>query len=95
MHKHKDASVPQPYTIGRLRRGSAKPWGILLAGAAATTLLFLVPLLGFLLFLALWVLAFGMIAVSGLGASPHWLPTLFSPRAGQPDPLSPHSSGSR
>ncbi|MCH7766834.1 MAG: hypothetical protein IH789_00780 [Acidobacteria bacterium] len=52
MHKHKGASVPQPYTIGRLRHGSAKPWGILLAGAT----------------------------VSGLGASPHWLPTLFSRR---------------
>ncbi len=68
------------HLIGRLGRGSAKPWGILLAGAAATTLLLLLPLLGFLLFLALWVLAFGMIAVSGLGASPHWLPTLFSRR---------------
>ncbi|MFQ5695912.1 MAG: hypothetical protein ACE5HB_07980 [Terriglobia bacterium] len=66
--------------LGALRVGRERPGAALLAGAAATSLLFLLPVVGLLWLLALFALGPGMVAVSGLGSNPHWLPNLFRRR---------------
>lgn len=66
--------------VGTLGARSRHPWGVLVAGAAGTTLLLLLPLIGFLLLMAVLVLGFGIVAVSGLGSSPDWLPARFARR---------------
>ncbi|MFQ5777716.1 MAG: hypothetical protein ACE5IP_06880 [Terriglobia bacterium] len=66
--------------VGTLGARSRHPWGVLVTGAAGTTLLLLLPLIGFLLLLAVFVLGFGIVAVSGLGGSPDWLPARFARR---------------
>jgi len=59
--------------LGRLAVRRGGPLGALVPGVIATTLLLIIPVVGFGTLLVLVVLAVGMGSVSGLGAASSWL----------------------
>jgi len=77
------------YGLGRRLAGRRNPLVAALLAAMLITLLELVPILGFLTFAVLGLLALGSAVLSGFGTTTDWLPKLFSRRQAPSSPVSP------
>lgn len=81
------------YWLGRVLARNAAPLLALLLGAALITILQLIPVLGFFLFLVFVLLAYGCAALSGYGSATDWLQRRFGGRAAAPPPAAPPPAG--
>jgi hypothetical protein len=73
--------VSVAFLAGRLMVGDGPVWRVMVTGAAAITLIQLMPVVGFFFVAVLFVLGFGLSVVSGMGSSPDWLIERLAARA--------------